>query len=177
MTAKRTRKAGKRKCRRCKVVFDTPDKYVQICPRCMNHCVRCDKELTKENTTIGKGNHKTSCKFCHAELQNTDKRKDARLVKTYGITLNEYEKILQLQSGACYICGKSPSETAYALSVDHKHVKKDKQQNPRETRTRVRGLLCWVCNKAIAKFRDDPARLRKAAEYLERWPAQEILKG
>jgi hypothetical protein len=40
----------------------------------------------------------------------------------------------------------------------------------------VRGLLCWACNGAIAKFKDDPVRLANAAKYCEQWPAQTILK-
>lgn len=164
----------KRKCRRCKIIHEGIGKGRVLCARCNTHCGRCDKELTAENTTKGKGNHKNICKFCHAEVQKTDKSRDARLVRTYGITFNEYQKIFQVQNGVCYICEKPGRNKA--LAVDHKHVLRDKKQNPRNTRTRVRGLLCWNCNRAIAKFNDDPVRLRRAAIYLENWPAKDILK-
>jgi hypothetical protein len=33
----------------------------------------------------------------------------------------------------------------------------------------IRGRVCWPCNRLIRFAYDDPVRLRKAAEYLERW--------
>jgi hypothetical protein len=100
--------------------------------------------------------------------------RDSYLRRRYGITEAEYEAILKKQKGVCWICGKPPKKRR--LHVDHLHVKRDKHQLPEETRKRVRGLLCWACNGAIAKFRDDAQRLRKAAKYCDSWPAQRILK-
>jgi hypothetical protein len=36
-------------------------------------------------------------------------------------------------------------------------------------RESIRGRVCWPCNRLIRFAYDDPVRLRKAAEYLERW--------
>jgi len=92
---------------------------------------------------------------------------------TYGITSIEYDKILEDQNGVCWICKKPP--TNRRLNVDHKHEKGEKRRDPRGKRSKVRGLLCWHCNAAIAKFDDNPESLRNAAEYLETCPAQKIL--
>jgi hypothetical protein len=100
--------------------------------------------------------------------------RDLYLRRTYGITEAEYEEILKKQNGVCWICGKPPKKRR--LHVDHLHVKRDKKADPKLKRTKVRGLLCWGCNTAIAKFKDDPAKLKKAAAYCETWPAQAILK-
>ena len=100
--------------------------------------------------------------------------RDSYLRRTYGITEAEYNLILKEQHGVCWICGKPPKNRR--LAVDHLHVKRDKKTPAADKRKRTRGLLCWACNSAIAKFKDDPIRLRKAAEYCDTWPAQKILK-
>ncbi len=60
-----------------------------------------------------------------------------------------------LKDGAkCAICGFGGS-----LKVDHEH-----------TSGKIRGVLCHNCNVAIGHMRDDPTRLRAAAQYLELHP-------
>lgn len=176
-------RTGKRKCKRCKLVF-TNEKNQQfhlLCEKCRISCSRCNKEFSEQDKTSKRDSYCLKCKNEIAKIVRDNrplarklKLRDYNLTRKYGITLIEYEDILLNQNGVCYICVK-PS-VGRMLSVDHKHVLKDRQQNPRDTRTRVRGLLCWQCNGAIAKFRDDPVRLRRAADYLEQWPAQSILK-
>ena len=100
--------------------------------------------------------------------------RDLYLRRTYGITEAEYELILDAQNGRCWICNKRPKKRR--LHVDHEHVKRDKKADPMLKRTKVRGLLCWGCNTAIAKFGDDSERLRNAADYIDIWPAQDILQ-
>ncbi len=175
-------RAGNRKCSRCKVVWKKPRGALTLCPRCRAHCSRCDVELTEENhSAFNKMKTQFMCKKCvnwySKQAYNKDGRaiqiRDNRLGRMYGITLVEYEAILKEQQGACWICGEKQKNRA--LAVDHKHVKQDKKQNPRETRARVRGLLCWMCNRALAAYKDDPEVLERAAAYLRAMPAQKIL--
>ncbi|MCI0562656.1 MAG: endonuclease VII domain-containing protein [Nitrososphaera sp.] len=176
-------RGGKRKCQRCRVVFDKPSgEKIALCPRCKTHCSRCDKPLTSETwggtqAKSQKARFNYRCKACNAETaKNTidkNKARDTTLVRTYGITLNEYNRILEAQGGVCWICKRPP--TNRALNVDHKHEVGERRRDPRGKRPRVRGLLCWRCNASIAKFDDNPTLLRSAAEYLESCPAQEIL--
>lgn len=72
----------------------------------------------------------------------------------YGLTMDEYKVKLEAQGERCAVCGEYPEKR---LHVDHDH----------QTGA-VRGLLCEWCNHAIGKARDDPARLRAMADYLER---------
>jgi len=61
-------------------------------------------------------------------------RKNA-LKRRYGITPEQYDLMLERQGGGCAICGRLP-KPGRRLAVDHDHATK-----------RVRGLLCFQCNK------------------------------
>lgn len=78
----------------------------------------------------------------------------------FNITVDEFDQILDHQGGVCAI-SKQPSNN---FNVDHDH--KD---------GKIRGLLDWRMNKAIAGFKDNPELLRNAADYLENPPAVEAL--
>jgi Pyruvate/2-oxoacid:ferredoxin oxidoreductase delta subunit len=82
--------------------------------------------------------------------------------KIYSITRAQYDELLAAQNGGCAICGVS----GVVLSVDHDHSCCD--VDGRSCGKCVRGLLCNGCNIAIGHMRDNPARLRAAADYLER---------
>jgi len=79
----------------------------------------------------------------------------------YGITLEEYNKILEKQQGVCAICKESENivdkntGNIKRLAVDHCH----------ETNI-VRGLLCQSCNTALGKFKDKPEIIERAANYV-----------
>ena len=66
------------------------------------------------------------------------------LTRRYGITAAEADVILASQGGP-------------AAHVDHDHAT-----------DAVRDLLCFQCNGGLGQFRDDPAVLRLAADYVER---------
>ena len=83
------------------------------------------------------------------------------LKRYYGITGEQYGEMLAAQKGVCAICGQP--ETAMfrgvpkVMHVDHCH----------ET-GKVRALLCGMCNGMLGLAKDDTAKLRAAAAYLEK---------
>jgi Autographiviridae endonuclease VII len=79
-------------------------------------------------------------------------RRNSILKRLYGITLEDYNRLLAKQKGRCAICKKKPR---YRLHVDHDHRTK-----------RVRRLLCRKCNPALGLFEDDLRIVRSAARYL-----------
>lgn len=89
--------------------------------------------------------------------RNRIKTKGYGLKKVYGITLDQYHKMLDEQGGVCAICG-SPEMLREYLSVDHCHETK-----------KVRGLLCGICNRALGGFRDNVHFLARAIEYLRKY--------
>jgi CRISPR/Cas system-associated protein Cas10 (large subunit of type III CRISPR-Cas system) len=79
------------------------------------------------------------------------------LLRTYGISLAEYEALFEAQGNVCAICRETCNrKTTTRLCVDHDHAT-----------GMVRGLLCFQCNVGLGKFKEDVQRLKSAIEYLE----------
>lgn len=80
----------------------------------------------------------------------------------YGLTVEEYDAMLEAQGGVCAICGEKCS-AGRRLSVDHSHAC---CPGPKSCGACVRALLCMNCNQGIGKLKDNPDLLEAAAEYL-----------
>lgn len=92
------------------------------------------------------------------EPENSQRHKDLALQRNYGITLEQYDSMLIAQGGHCAICpATEPGGRFKYFCVDHNH-----------TTSKVRGLLCNNCNRAIGLLKDSPVLLRAAAIYLEK---------
>ncbi len=89
--------------------------------------------------------------------RNPDAKFNRHLMRSYGITLADYDRILAFQGGGCALCGKPQRTEALRLAVDHDH------------RTgRVRGILCHRCNCAIGALGDSAEKLTRVIEYFTR---------
>lgn len=86
---------------------------------------------------------------------NAAKQRAIDMRRRFGISIEDYDELLIAQVGRCAICGAPPTKRK-ALAVDHDH----------ETGN-LRGLLCSNCNVGLGNFKDDPARLATAINYLE----------
>ena len=98
------------------------------------------------------------CNICKRKRAR-DRQHNAHLKRKYGITIEDYYAMLELQQGSCAICDGGTSKNY--LATDHDH-----------TTGEVRGLLCARCNKVLRDFRDTIARFLRAADYLENPPAR-----
>ena len=123
---------------------------VKICSNC-----KIEKSINLfSKNKLNKYGFSNKCKLC----ARNDKLKAA-----YGITISDYDEMLNAQNSTCKICKKPQKENTVGnggagpkvLAVDHDHKT-----------GQVRGLLCCDCNRAIGLFRDNPESLEKAAEYL-----------
>lgn len=77
--------------------------------------------------------------------------RNAYLLRTFGISSDQYECLLDAQGGRCAICGRPPKSVA--LHVDH-------------ATGVIRGLLCIGCNNALGQFRDNTELLARASSYI-----------
>lgn len=129
-------------------------------------CPKCGDIFTADT-------YQAYCSFCK-ENHNPDEQAqyyqdnrqtalDYWLYRKYGLTVSDYDEILESQNGGCAICSGTVTPidktgVPRRMPVDHNHLTGKK-----------RGILCHPCNTSLGNMHDDPALLRKAADYLEGW--------
>ena len=121
----------------------SPDGYATQCKTCDNERRKAWKEANPE------ANQRSS--------------RNNQLLKRYGMTLSEYEELLNGQNGKCGICYTSENYTGHtgyrkdwSWSVDHCHKT-----------GKIRGLLCNNCNRALGLFKDNKEVMLKALSWLD----------
>lgn len=91
------------------------------------------------------------------EEQRKEYSKGWLLKKKFGITLEDYNSILENQNYKCAICENNKSGGMGTFPVDHDHKT-----------GKVRGLLCMKCNTGLGLFLDNEDLLLKAIAYLKK---------
>jgi hypothetical protein len=125
-------------------------------------CKKCMQDYRNKRYS----NHRIKTKLLKSSAtwreKNPDSDANKQLRRKYGITLEQYNNLFQLQNGLCGICGKSEStrrrkktQGNERLAVDHCH----------ETGV-VRGLLCFKCNTAIGSLGDNEEMVMRVIFYL-----------
>ena len=123
-------------------------------------CPRCGQ--TKPLTDFVRNRSKSSgygdyCKPCHNTISRTNHEKhhgttrQFHLRRRYNLDSVSVEWLILQQDGVCAVCRTGEPE-----HVDHDHAT-----------GRVRGILCFNCNRGLAKFFDDPALLENAITYMK----------
>lgn len=120
-------------------------------PRLVRKCRVCKKQRVVVDLRC------KVCEYCYENWRNlTDYKKALKR------ELSEaHEAITSQFDDCCMICGRYANTRR--MNVDHDHATGE-----------VRGLLCYFCNYGLHWFKDDPGRLRSAAEYLEQPPARHV---
>lgn len=151
----------------------------------MKRCSACGRTLPFDEFHRNRrksGGREARCRACkcaavnehrqnHREAINSRRRERyqerrpgwwrAGKLRRYGITEEDYDRLLELQDGRCAICRQAETTNANngerlkLLAVDHDHQT-----------GQVRGLLCAQCNKGIGNLREDPVILQNALDYL-----------
>lgn len=126
----------------------------------MKSCRKCGVELTSDNWNASFRRTKNySCRNCKNNYLTEWRKRNPGAYKEwkYGISQEEYEVLIEKQGDSCAICQTmEPGGRHNTWHIDHDHVT-----------GKVRGLLCWLCNSGLGKFKDDSYLLGKAVKYLE----------
>lgn len=168
-----------KKCTRCKVEKDlinfginkkTKDGFEYQCKPCRKEVTEKwkskNRERIRELDRQWRLKHPGYGKEQKKEYRETHKLqlKNAALINNFGITLQEYNKLLREQNYSCAICKVHFKKFTRALAVDHDHKC---CAGKKSCGNCVRGLLCNNCNNLLGRAKDNFAILFSAAEYLK----------
>lgn len=103
-----------------------------------------NKELIVQRSREWRANH---------AVHSRELEREARLRRKYGMTVENYNRMLLLQNFGCAACRRRPDEE---LVIDHDHRS-----------GRVRGLLCRHCNTVLGLVFEDPENLSRLANYIQ----------
>lgn len=119
-------------------------------------CSGCNKMKPVSQYYRRKDGKSETCSRCKTCMDTSFRDRSYRT--RFGITLAEYESLLEEQSSRCRLCGEKEKidNRIKNLAVDHDHKT-----------GKVRGLLCNRCNRALGMFSDDINFLKKAIAYLQ----------
>jgi len=94
----------------------------------------------------------------------------------YGLTLDDFKRILEKQGGVCPICNKVPNPSKrdgkIRWVIDHYHVKGWKKMPPEKRKLYVRGICCWYCNRWYTAKGITIEKAQNIVMYLNRFAEQ-----
>lgn len=94
-------------------------------------------------------------------LEVRRQRHRIQVIKSYGITEEEFNSMLERQEGKCAICGTTDwGKPSPSIDHDHKTGK-------------VRALLCNRCNRVLGLAEDSPELLSMMSDYLKKYGTED----
>ena len=148
-------------------------------------CRKCGKDKPRGEFTVRQsgpriGHLSSYCKPCNAEAASdavaNKHERDAslyrrvewpsKLKRLYGITPDDYQRMLADQGGGCALCGTTDPNAGNrhykrtvrdVFDVDHCHAT-----------GRVRGLLCTRCNRLVGLAKDSLETATRLVTYLQK---------
>lgn len=118
--------------------------------------IRTTPERRKETLAKYNNSEKRKAAMRMYYAKNKEQSINKAMMKNYGITLTEYNRMLKEQKDCCYICKIHKDTQSRRLHIDHNHKT-----------GKVRALLCHYCNATIGNAREDIKRLTSIVSYLK----------
>lgn len=158
-------------CARCKIPKSTSEfpvvtargkkRYSSYCTDCINGYARDFRSkdvaaFRQKANLYYQANAERKRELARRWRANAGVQRAYNLRSQYGISLDDYQVLLDKQQGVCAVCKKPPQGKRKFLAVDHDHQT-----------GKIRGLLCTTCNVGLGALQDNPDLLRAALVYLE----------
>jgi len=119
-----------------------------------NSRARSARYRARNRAAIRAKNCARAKKRYHEDPEYRRRQRELTRIRLYGISPDDYDRLLARQQGACAIC-KRKSDAV--LCVDHCH-----------STGKVRGLVCRRCNTGLGCYEDNLDLMRAAMAYLVR---------
>ena len=120
----------------------------------VNWCISCRNQYHKEYKRDIKNGKKKNKKIVYTDEERKRAWTSNAYKSRYGITLENYEEMLEKQDFSCAIC-KIKENNGKRFDVDHDHRTGE-----------IRGLLCHKCNKALGLMNDNTLLFHNSIKYL-----------
>lgn len=128
-------------------------------------CTPCHNGYLKEwharPENAGKGKAYTR-KARRSDPERTARNRLRDRCRLFGITVEDYDRMLEAQGGGCAICGATAEDNGRALAIDHDHAccPGSGARVGEVCGQCVRGLLCSPCNIAVGYFEAEETRMK-----------------
>lgn len=123
------------------------------------HCGIFKSKSEYNKNKSQRAGYEAHCRSCNRKI---------KLFKDYGLTVEQYDKMLKEQGNRCAICRAAVSNSKKdSFAVDHDH---DCCSSIKSCGKCVRGLLCHMCNISLGQFKR-LYLLEKAMTYLKKYGA------
>jgi len=134
---------------------DNPNKWAL-------RCNACHKEHEQSGRDIQRNSAPRKCTKYKPSNWSGLEREDAIIRRQYGISMEQFDALLEFQGGGCALCSKPIEKLRRRMNIDHDHKN-----------GKVRGILCSGCNTGLGHLGDNVEGLKKALYYLENTPFDE----
>ena len=148
--------AGTFTCTDCDCRYHAEDMYRRSKRRPTGLCQHCSRD--RHRGWYARNTEKAIAYSTAWKRANRERWLDANRKSKHGVPYGFYAEQLAIQGGCCAICKAPEASHATSFHVDHDHAT-----------GQIRSLLCDLCNRGLGYFKDNPALLSQAADYLNGW--------
>ena len=140
-----------KKCSRCKELKPKSQFYKSSRNKSglLNRCIPCERKHCNEWASSNRARANEIARKSRSSDGAKERAWAYNLKKRYGLTKEDYLRLLKQQDGKCALCGGTDLGPYKYFCVDHDHSCCNSQFSCGKC---VRALLCWRCNRFVGWY-------------------------